>query len=755
MANTISIQKELQYRLEFENLITAISTHFINLEPHQFVEGILHGLQEIGNFTGVDRIVLYILDPVIKESAIEWKKDTAPHRRNYSKQKLPNQFSWLINLLEKNKVVNVATPKHLPEEAEKEYQLLMNEQASTFLCLPMFNKNVLSGWMELTTYRSTKNWDDHTIALFMNVANIFINALERKKNEEKIQSLYQTLEEKINEKTIELTTLLNIQKALTTELHVDHVLQLIADEARRLTHTRLSTVYLLENGKLKLKVVSGDREIMLPIGFEIPIEGSLAGIALKTGSPLLVEDAKNTPEIFLEAVKISNIKSMLIIPLLSGRETIGILSVSDKQDGKLGKEDERRLKMFSNISVIALDNARLYQKEQDRREEAEQGRRIAEALRDILRILNSKLALPEVLHYIANQSRELLAASSTMIRKIDYEKNCVFTEASSNLPEDFNVIQELPYYPGGSDRILRENRPVAVSNLNESIGHYLDDPQELSEPQRAWAKVLLKYYQSQLIVPLIINDELYGTLTFYYQNRKEFSEENIHLALTLGTQVSLAIENARLRNQEREIAVAAERNRLARDLHDAVTQTLFSATLIAEVIPRLMEKNPQEGKNRVEELRQLTRGALAEMRTLLLELRPSALKDASFTELLQQLSEALNGRSRIPVNLQIHGDCELPIDVKISIYRITQEALNNIAKHANASEVHIQAKLSPEHIHMKIQDDGKGMDQGEVQSHHLGLGIMNERASSIGARLEIESTTGSGTTIDIDWQKQN
>jgi len=338
-----------------------------------------------------------------------------------------------------------------------------------------------------------------------------------------------------------------------------------------------------------------------------------------------------------------------------------------------------------------------------------------------------------------------------MIRKINYENGTVITEASSNLPDEFVVINEMPFYPGGSERVLKENKPVFVSDLHESLGRYLNDPQELSNPQQEWAKVILKYYHSHLIVPLIINDNLYGTLTFYYAKATNFTEEDIHLGMTLGNQVSLAIENARLRSQEKEIAIATERNRLARDLHDAVTQTLFSATLIAEVLPKVWEKNEQEGIRRLAELRQLTRGALAEMRTLLLELRPSALQNASYTDLLRQLCDALNGRSRIPVELEIETEPDFPVEIKMAFYRITQEAFNNIAKHANASNVWIRLFEKGTDVVLVIRDNGLGMNEADVPSNHLGLGIMKERAASIQAVLDIMSELGKGTSIKLSW----
>ena len=204
--------------------------------------------------------------------------------------------------------------------------------------------------------------------------------------------------------------------------------------------------------------------------------------------------------------------------------------------------------------------------------------------------------------------------------------------------------------------------------------------------------------------------------------------------------------------QAEQAAITAERNRLARELHDAVTQTLFSASLIADVIPRIWKRNPDEGMQNLEELRQLTRGALAEMRTLLLEMRPESLERSDIKSLLTQLADAFIGRVRVPVSLVIQGDCELTHEVKIVFYRIAQEALNNIAKHAGARHVTLHLDCQPGHMNLCIQDDGLGFDVGSVPPDHMGIAIMRERASSIGACLKIDSQVGQGTTVELDWR---
>lgn len=207
-----------------------------------------------------------------------------------------------------------------------------------------------------------------------------------------------------------------------------------------------------------------------------------------------------------------------------------------------------------------------------------------------------------------------------------------------------------------------------------------------------------------------------------------------------------------LRQSEMEKAVAAERSRLARELHDAVTQTLFSASLIAEVLPRIWELDPVRGKQQLEEVRLLTRGALAEMRALLLELRPEALAKAKMEDLLHQLGRAMTGRTGVPVSVTVEGEAPCPPAVQIALYRIAQEALNNAARHADADQVEVRFVRELGRATLTITDDGRGFDAQSISPGHFGVGIMRERAASIGAQIKIESELGEGTEVRVVWQ---
>ena len=202
-----------------------------------------------------------------------------------------------------------------------------------------------------------------------------------------------------------------------------------------------------------------------------------------------------------------------------------------------------------------------------------------------------------------------------------------------------------------------------------------------------------------------------------------------------------------------EEAVTADRTRLARDLHDAVTQTLFSASLTAEVLPDLWETDVDEAKKSTEELRQLTRGALAEMRTLLLELRPATLTQTHLSDLIKQLCDAFIGRSRLPIKLNIEGDCTLPPEVQVALYRIAQESLNNVFKYARASLVNVSLFISTSMVRFEVCDNGVGFDMSTSKPTSLGLRIMRERAEAIGAEFHISSILGSGTCVEVTWHK--
>ena len=208
-----------------------------------------------------------------------------------------------------------------------------------------------------------------------------------------------------------------------------------------------------------------------------------------------------------------------------------------------------------------------------------------------------------------------------------------------------------------------------------------------------------------------------------------------------------------LTRQTAKLATTQERERLARELHDSVSQTLYSASLIAEATPRIWERDPAEGRRRLDEMRRIMRGAMAQMRTLLLELRPVSLAKGNLGDLLRQLAESIGGHEDSPVRVEIDGDCELPVDAKVALYRIAQEAMNNAVKHAGGGPVGLSLSCRNGRVELSIRDEGRGFEPEKVPAGGLGLGIMRERAETSGATFAIESRQGQGTRVTAIWSQ--
>lgn len=268
------------------------------------------------------------------------------------------------------------------------------------------------------------------------------------------------------------------------------------------------------------------------------------------------------------------------------------------------------------------------------------------------------------------------------------------------------------------------------------------------------AAVLLDGMGSWMWVPLAVKGRIIGGVGVAHEKKNYFTAHQADLALSVANQAAITMVNAELYKDAQTLAVLEERQNLARNLHDAINQSLFSAGLIAEVLPRLWEREPKEARRSLEDLRRLTRGALAEMRSLLVELRPSALTDTDLDDLLRLLGNAFTGRTNIPVAVTVTGEAVLPAETQVVLYRICQEALNNIAKHAKASRVEIDMRYVSGMLELSIRDDGRGFDISEhMLPGHFGLSMMKERADSVGALLTITSRVGQGTEIAIRWSK--
>ena len=274
-------------------------------------------------------------------------------------------------------------------------------------------------------------------------------------------------------------------------------------------------------------------------------------------------------------------------------------------------------------------------------------------------------------------------------------------------------------------------------------------------PSRSGTSPLgLNDIQSYIAAPILLDQTLTGFLFLSSKEPDFFTTRHADQLQAFAEHAGIAIRNAQLHIKAQELAALEERQRLAHNLHDAISQTLFSATMIAEALPQLLDREPEKTKQRLEQLHRLTRGAMAELRALLYELRPAALVEMEFGDLLRQLTDSLQGQTRIRTSLQVEGQRTLPPDVQTALFYITQEALNNVVKHAGASRVNVYLRNDPGELELAITDDGRGFAPEQIRPTSLGLAIMRERAEAIGAVLTVSGQNGLGTRVVITWAER-
>lgn len=279
-------------------------------------------------------------------------------------------------------------------------------------------------------------------------------------------------------------------------------------------------------------------------------------------------------------------------------------------------------------------------------------------------------------------------------------------------------------------------RQPVLANDAESDPRYLKDAN-------------LPETRAELVIPLQVGENIIGTLDVQSATRNAFSRDDILVLQSLADQIAIAIENARLYNRSHELATMEERNRLARDLHDSVTQTLYSLSLLSEGWRQLIRDGEEPRvEERLGKVSEITSQALKEMRLLIHQLRPPALEKEGLIGALRQRLDAVEYRAGVDARLVMDDLVELPAEVEECFYYVAQEALNNALKHAAATKVAVGLNVQDGHATLKVSDNGRGFDLTEsIQHGGLGLHSMRERVERLGGQLELVSLLGNGTTL--------
>jgi len=428
------------------------------------------------------------------------------------------------------------------------------------------------------------------------------------------------------------------------------------------------------------------------------------------------------------------------VPLVDARgHIIGLLGTSEDITERVRAEEERRQSFAVLDERVKLRTAELsranstLRREVDERvrlqAEERQLRSYADAMRETAAAISSSLDFDEILEEVLVGAERLLSHDLGAVVLIE-----------SGIPELVHYRARFGYGPAGS---------IDGPALNLAILDRLGDGEMASVIEVGSAPTergLWNDAKSVVAAPMKVGDHIIGFLLVESATAGLFDQSHIDRLSTVADQAAAAISNARLLARTAEIAAVDERQRLARDLHDSVSQTMWTASLLAGSLSQ-REFDDDDVAREVERIKKLTSGAVAEMRTLLLELRPQAIEDANLEDMLSHLVEGLESRRNIVVHCDFDQVPDCPPGVKEAFYRIAQEAFNNIGRHANASAVEATLRARPASLTMSISDNGCGFETGRPGG--LGTSIMSERANDVGAELSIDSSAQSGTIVSV------
>ena len=363
-----------------------------------------------------------------------------------------------------------------------------------------------------------------------------------------------------------------------------------------------------------------------------------------------------------------------------------------------------------------------------------------EALSDAVLAIAAEHAVEPVLQKLVDAARELAGARYAAIGVPDGDGGFGRFITSGMSDALIASLGELSRTHGLLGAMLESAEPYRTQDIRQ-------DPRF-----RGWWPRAHPSMASFLGVPIVSRGAIVGA---FYLTEKEgaatFSDDDEALIATFAAHAALALENARLHERSRELSIVEERNRLARDLHDAVTQKLFGVVLAAESGTALLARDINQAGAQLALVRDLAREAMEELRSVIVHLRPAALESQGLAVALGKHVDVLRRSHGRAIALEIEGDAAVPAAVEGDVFRIAQEALHNALRHAGAAaEIAVHLHCGRNGVRLTVTDDGAGFDTAAVRSRSLGLTTMAERARSAGATLTIESAPGAGTTVALE-----
>jgi signal transduction histidine kinase len=537
--------------------------------------------------------------------------------------------------------------------------------------------------------------------------------------------------------------LLDVGRALVTELDQKAVLDLVLQAAREITGARYAALGILDaqRGELEQFLTSGIEEgARRKIG-DLPRGRGVLGTLIEHPQPLRLADVGQHPSSYGFPVGHPVMRSFLGVPVLIRGQAWGNLYLTEKEGGEFTEADEEAAVMLAQWAGVAIENARLYETSERRREELEKAFRGLEATRDIAVAIGGEIALEHLLELIVKRGRALVGARSLVIMLCEGEELVV--HASAGHAENARNAR-FSIADSTSGQVLRHGRPERITDI---AARMRIAPQELGVPDA----------ETALLVPMVHRGDAVGILAAFDHGAAQapFSEDDEQMLRTFAASAATAVALAQSVRSDRlrsSLAAAdAERRRWARELHDETLQGLGGLRLLLS--SALRHDDPARARAAMREAVAHIEREIENLRSIITELRPAALDELGLKTAIEALLDRHREQHGIQVDSQLElagtasGEGRLDADLETTVYRLVQETLTNVAKHAHAETVRVAIAESEGELSIEVGDDGAGFDTA-VKTEGFGLAGMRERASLAGGTLSVSSGEG-GTVVRV------
>lgn len=530
-------------------------------------------------------------------------------------------------------------------------------------------------------------------------------------------------------------TLHEISSVVSQSLDLEEILCSALEQVLLATHLQTGGIYLYDETSdlLKLAAQHGFKPELVSEIDNLKYGEGFSGQVMKSGEHLVIRDISQDSRLSRSIVKEAGLRSLAVVPLRSKQKTLGTLFLISPDLRDFDQEEIQLLISAGQQIGVAVENASLFAAQQRR---AEQFRVIAEAGRQITSILD----IDEVLNRVVHLIQKTFGYDHVAIALLE-EEYAVYRVGAGRLWEDpafnFNPSRLRIGAEGITGRVAASGDALCIPDVRKDASYV----------EMQGSKTL-----SELAVPIKVKGEVIGVLDAQSESSNAFDDSDLIVMQSLADQAAVAIDNARLYKQAKQLAVVEERNRLARELHDSVTQALYGITLHAEAAFRqLNARKIKLATEQLEELRNTAQEALREMRLLIFELRPSVVELQGLIPALRARLEAVEERAGLQVVMNIDEGLAMSDRIQDGLYRIAQEALNNALKHAKANQIILNLTGGLSRVVLEISDDGIGFVPDEaVEGGGLGLDGIIERAELLDGDLTMDSWPGKGTTIRVE-----